>query len=82
MRPLIIPVPRGERSAILDTSKQLEGKDLALFQGMDGDKKVDILFATFSNRKVEAIITYTNHVEDAHITLLPQGVTAMHPPVI
>jgi uncharacterized hydrophobic protein (TIGR00271 family) len=80
MRPLIVQVPRGEGQKILNKAKQLEGKNLSLVQASDGEKEVDLVYATFSNGKVEGIIAQVDKIEDAHITLFPQGVMAMYPP--
>lgn len=80
MRPLIVQVSRGKGKKILDKAKKLEGKNLSLLQGSDGEKDVDIVYATFSNRKVEEFISEINKFEDVQITLIPQGVMAMYPP--
>lgn len=80
MRPLIVQVSKGQGKEVLDKAKQLEGKNLSLLQGSDGEKNVDIVYATFSNRKVEEFISEINKFEDIQITLIPQGVMAMYPP--
>lgn len=80
MRPLVIQVTRGKGRIILDIAKQLEGKNLSLVQGSDGEKDLDIVYVTFSNRKVEGFISKINKIEDVQITLFPQGVMAMYPP--
>lgn len=80
MRPLVIQVTRGKGTEILEIAKQLKGKNLSLVQGSDGEKELDIVYATFSNRKVEGFISEINKIEDVQITLFPQGVMAMYPP--
>lgn len=80
MRPLMIQVPRGDGKDILERAKQLQGKNLSLLQGYDDNKEIDIIFASISNRKVEAFISEADKFEGAHITLLPQGVMALYPP--
>lgn len=80
MRPLIIQVPKGDGQKILEKAKQLKGKNISLLSASDGEKEMDILFATFSNGKVEGFISEANEIEEVHITLIPQGVMALYPP--
>lgn len=80
MRLLIVQVPRATGSQVLDLARQHQGKNLSLVQGSNGAEDTDIIFATFSNRKVGKFISETNNIENVHITLFPQGVMALYPP--
>lgn len=80
MRPLIIQVPRGDGKAVLEKARALQGKNISLIRGRDDRKAIDIVLVSISNRRVEEFIAETNRFEDAHITLLPQGVMALYPP--
>lgn len=80
MRSLIIQVPNGEGENILEKAKQLEGKNISLLHGFNDEGEVDVVFASFSNNKVEHFIAKVNEVKDVHITLIPQGVMTLYPP--
>lgn len=80
MRSLVIQVSRNNGNKILQIAKQQEGKNISLVQGSDGERKLDIIYATFSNNKVENFISEINKFDDVQITLNPQGVMAMYPP--
>lgn len=80
MRPLIVQISKGEGVEILNKARELKGKNLSLVQGSDGEKEVDLVYATFSNSKVEDFINEVNKYKQAQITLIPQGVMAMYPP--
>jgi uncharacterized hydrophobic protein (TIGR00271 family) len=80
MRPLTVQVSTGKGKKLLEKAKQLEGKNLALVKGSDGEREVDIMYGTFSNNKVGDYISEISKFEEVKITLFPQGVMAMYPP--
>ncbi len=80
MRPLIVQVSRGKGKEVLGIAKQLEGKNMSLVEGSDGEQDVDIIYGVFSNSKVGDFISEINKFNDVRITLIPQGVMAMFPP--
>lgn len=80
MRSLMIQVPNGEGEEILKKTKQLNGKNTSLLSGFDDEGEVDIVFASFSNSRVEQFLDEVNDIKDLHITLVPRGVMALYPP--
>lgn len=80
MRPLTVQVSSGKGKIILEKAKQLEGKNLALVKGSDGERDVDLIYGTFSNSKVGDFISEISEFDEIKITLIPRGVMAMYPP--
>lgn len=80
MRPLTVQVSHGKGKIILEKAKQLEGKNLALVKGSDGESDVDLIYGTFSNSKVGDFISEISEFDEIKITLFPRGVMAMYPP--
>ncbi|HEY1020838.1 MAG TPA: TIGR00341 family protein [Flavisolibacter sp.] len=80
MRPLLVQVSEGKGNEVLSAAKAAKAKNLCMWPGRDGDKKMDVILAFVSNRKVEAFIDDINKIEAVQVTLFPQGVMAMYPP--
>lgn len=80
MRQLIIQVPRGHGKEVLTIAQNHQGTNLAQMEASDGDRDLDLVILHISNRKVEDFLSQLEQVPDAHITLLPTGVMALHPP--
>lgn len=80
MRPLIIQVPEGNGKDVLSFAKNVDAKNICMWSCTDGEKKMDVVMAFVSNREVENVIAAASKIEQAQITLLPQGVMALYPP--
>lgn len=81
MRPLFIQVPRGKGKEIVKKAKMFNGKNISMMEGTDDEKEIDVIMAYISNREVEGFISEANEIPELKITLFPQGVMALFPPV-
>lgn len=80
MRSLIIQVPKGNGSKILEKVQQFEGKNISLVNGQNASKKTDVVFACISNGKIGDLIAALDALPETEITLSPHGVMPLYPP--
>lgn len=80
MRQLIIRVPHGCGSRVLDIAGQHGGSSMMSLQGEAEGKPVDLALVHTSNAKVERLLDALEQVPDLHVTLVPQGVITLRPP--
>lgn len=80
MRLLMIRVARGQGSSVLEAAQRHDGVNLALVEAHNGENATDLVFVHVSNRQVEGLLDELESRSDLHVTLLPQGVLALHPP--
>ncbi|PSR15588.1 TIGR00341 family protein [filamentous cyanobacterium CCP3] len=79
MRQLLIQVPCGCGRVVLQKAKSCQGTNLAQWQ-TGGDNPQDLVLVHVSNQRVEPLLGALQDLPDLAITLLPQGVMALHPP--
>ncbi|MBE9112129.1 DUF389 domain-containing protein [Nodosilinea sp. LEGE 07298] len=79
MRQLLIQVPSGCGKTVLQKAQACQGTNLAQWQTM-GDDPQDMVLVHVSNQRVESLLGALQDLPKLNITLLPQGVMALHPP--
>ncbi|NES94590.1 MAG: DUF389 domain-containing protein [Desertifilum sp. SIO1I2] len=80
MRQLFIQVPQGYGDKVVELTQEYQGVNLVHFAGKDADNVVDFAIVCISNRQIEDFLSELESVPDTHITFLPQGALALHPP--
>jgi uncharacterized hydrophobic protein (TIGR00271 family) len=80
MRPVVVQVPEGVGNKVIIIALKHDAKNLNLIKALSNDKRIDVVNAYLSNRKVENFIDELDSIEDVHITIHPQGVLALYPP--
>ncbi|MBD2311372.1 DUF389 domain-containing protein [Desertifilum sp. FACHB-1129] len=80
MRQLFIQVPQGYGDKVVELTQEHQGVNLVHFEGKDADNVVDFAIVCISNRQIEDFLSELESVPDTHITFLPQGALALHPP--
>jgi len=80
MRQLLVQVPQGCGTTVLDVAKACEGTNLARFEAAGVDRSLDLVFVHLANGKVEELLNKLQDIPDLSFTLLPTGIMALHPP--
>jgi uncharacterized hydrophobic protein (TIGR00271 family) len=80
MRQLLIQVPRGSGSTVLDIAQSCQGTHLIQFEATGIDQLLDVVLVYVSNRSVEDFLGKLETLPDANISLIPRGVIALQPP--
>ncbi len=80
MRQLIIQVPREQGQKVLDIAKSVDGVNLAQFEAKGSEEFIDVVLVHVSNQHVEKLLAKLENLPKVHITLIPSGVIALHPP--
>ncbi|HEV7331486.1 MAG TPA: TIGR00341 family protein [Flavisolibacter sp.] len=80
MRPLIVQVPEGNGEQVVLAAQAVEAKNMCMWTSTAGDKKLDVILAFVSNRRVEAFVDDINKIDAVQVTIFPQGVMALYPP--
>ncbi len=80
MRQLLISVPRGRGTTVLDLARDLDGTNLVNVEAADRDGPRDLVFVHVSNGRVETLLGQLEDLPDVHITLIPRGVMPLRPP--
>lgn len=80
MRQIIVQVPRGTGKDVLAIAQNHQGTNLAQLEASDGDRALDLVILHLSNRQVEDFLRQLDQLPDVHITWLPTGAMALHPP--
>ncbi|MEP0911518.1 TIGR00341 family protein, partial [Leptolyngbya sp. GB1-A1] len=80
MRQLIVQVPQGHGKDVLNIAKDHQGVNLVQIEANSLDHALDLVIVYISNRRVEDFLRQLESLPDVHITLLPSGVMALHPP--
>jgi uncharacterized hydrophobic protein (TIGR00271 family) len=65
---------------VLKIAKAHNGINLARFEATGTEGALDLVFMYVSNRAVEHLLSELEKIPDLHVTLLPRGVVALHPP--
>lgn len=80
MRPVIVQVPSGEGRKVMEAAGNLEAKNTSLLKGSNAEQDLDVILTFISNRRVEPFTEAVNEINNAHITIFPQGVMTLYPP--
>ena len=80
MRPLFIQVPKGNADLVLEMADKVEAKNIAVTEGRDAVRAIDIIHLYVSNRRVEQLIGDLEKIENLKVTIIPQGVFTLYPP--
>ncbi|MBW4542061.1 MAG: DUF389 domain-containing protein [Myxacorys chilensis ATA2-1-KO14] len=80
MRQLLVQVPRGHGKEVLNTAKDHDGTNLALFEAIGTDELLDVVIIHIPNRKVEDLMQALEGLPNLRITLNPHGVMGLKPP--
>lgn len=80
MRQILVNVPRGQGSTIVDIAAELQAMNVLSFEGQRGDEQVDAVLAHVENRRVGSYVERVEQHADAHISFFPAGVLALKPP--
>ncbi|MBD2593592.1 TIGR00341 family protein [Nostoc spongiaeforme FACHB-130] len=79
MRQLMIQVPQGNGTAVMEIAKSHHGTNLARFEGY-ADEPIDVVIVHVSNREVGKVLEELQDLPKVHITLIPTGVMTLQPP--
>ena len=80
MRLIEVQIDKGKGEEVLKIAQKLEGKNMALSAGSNLDEELDIVTVSLSNSRVEDFISEITKLDNAKITLIPQGIMALYPP--
>lgn len=80
MRQLIVQVPRGHGTRVLDIAKNYDATNTAQFEGKRNEEPLDLVLVHVSNSKIEKLLGDLEEIPDLHVTLIPRGVVSLHPP--
>jgi uncharacterized hydrophobic protein (TIGR00271 family) len=79
MRQLRVLVPRGHGEDVLRIARDHQAVNLAAWEAA-GDGPLDAVMIHVSNHRVGDLLDRLGDLPDLRVTLLPQGVIALHPP--
>lgn len=80
MRQLLIITPRGHGKTVLGIAKNHDGVNLCKLEASTQTESRDLVIVHISNKKVESLLGDLQKLPDLHITLVPRGFIALHPP--
>ncbi|WP_207496074.1 DUF389 domain-containing protein [Aridibaculum aurantiacum] len=80
MRPLFVQVNEGNGKKVMSIADSVDAKNISSWRASGSSKPMDVVVAYVSNKNVEKFIADVSEIEEAQITLFPQGVMAMYPP--
>lgn len=80
MRQLLVQVPQGCGTAVLEIASACKGTNLAQVQATGAQQPLDLVWINVSNGRVEELLAKLQDLPDLRVTLLPMGVMALHPP--
>ncbi|ALA59132.1 DUF389 domain-containing protein [Nitrospira moscoviensis] len=80
MRQLLIQVPRGSGSIVLQAARRREGTDLLLVEASDGGQATDLVVVHIANSRVDQLLADVQEVDGLRISLIPRGVMTLQPP--
>ncbi|MHB0856825.1 MAG: DUF389 domain-containing protein [Anaerolineae bacterium] len=81
VRQVTVQVPRGLGSRVAESARKRQAINLVQFEGWREDAPLDVVIAIVSNRRVQALMEDLESIEEAHVTLAPQEMLALHPPL-
>ena len=80
MRQLIVRVPRGCGSQVLEFAETRQAANLACFTATDRDANLDVVLVGISNAQVGGLLDDLQDLPDLHLTLIPTGIITLQPP--
>lgn len=80
MRQLLVSVPVGEGSTVIDMAQAHAGVNLARFKATDAHDPIELVLIHVSNQQVEGLLHQLETIPDMRVTLLPTAVMALYPP--
>lgn len=80
MRQLLVQVPRGHGSAVVQKAAPFDALNVALVEGTAAGEPIDLVYLHLSNRKVEGFLKGLEAVPESHVSFFPKGVIALQPP--
>ena len=80
MRQLLVQVPRGRGSHVVEVASDLAAIGTARFEGERDGEPVDLIIANVSNSRVETFLRRIEQLPDVNVSLYPTGVLALKPP--
>jgi hypothetical protein len=80
VRQLLVQVPRGHGSAVLDIATEHQGLNVAVFEASGTDGLLAVAIVHVSNARVDGLLDALQALPDVRVTLLPRGVITLHPP--
>ena len=80
MRQLLVEVPRGHGSQVLELASEYSSRNSVCVDASNDEGERDLAIVHLSNKDVGDLIKDLQSLSDAHITLVPHYVMPMHPP--
>lgn len=80
MRQLLIHVPHGQGSTVVEIARRHGGEHLAWVEASGGDEPLDLVVAHVANREMEGMLAELEPIPDLHVALLPVGAILLQPP--
>lgn len=80
MRQLLISVPRGSGDRVLELAGGRDGVNMVRLDADGPDGPLDLVIVHVPNDQVEGMFKEMEGLDQAHTTLVPRPVFAMHPP--
>ncbi|MGJ3253151.1 MAG: TIGR00341 family protein, partial [Elainellaceae cyanobacterium] len=78
MRQLLVSVPVGEGSTVIDMAQAHAGVNLARFKATDAHDPIELVLIHVSNQQVEGLLHQLETIPDMRVTLLPAAVMALY----
>ena len=80
MRQLLISVPRGSGHQVLELAGRCQGVNMVRLEAHGPDGPLDLVVIHVPNDQVEGLMEGLSGLDQAHTTLVPRPMLAMHPP--
>lgn len=80
MRQLWVQVPNGQGKQVLSIAQAHRGVNLARFAVIDDQESQELVLIHVSNKQVESLLDRLEPIPHLHVTLIPRGTIALHPP--
>lgn len=80
MRQLWVQVPEGQGEKVLNIAQAHQGVNLAHLSTKNAQDSQELVLIHISNKQVENLLQDLENIPHLQVTLIPQGVMALHPP--
>ncbi|EAW33544.1 DUF389 domain-containing protein [Lyngbya sp. PCC 8106] len=80
MRQLWVQVPNGQGKKVLSIAQAHQGVNLARFAVIDDKESQELVLINVSNKQIESLLNQLENIPHLHVTLIPHGIIALHPP--
>ena len=80
MRRLVIQVPRGHGSAVVQAAERHGAAQLSQYEAVEGGQPTDVVVVHIANSRLEGLMGDLQDTEQLRISLAPRDVMALQPP--